>query len=140
MGYYNSEIEKAVVLTLFLPLIISSGGNSGSQAATLIVRALAVGEVHLRDWWWVVRREVFSGVMLGLLLGTIGFLRIVIWRRFYIPLYRILVTCRLHRGDLVDRRGDMGYFVRISITNNFKAAWDSIRQPRRPLSSPRSST
>jgi magnesium transporter len=82
MGFYDKELKAAEVLVFFLPLIISSGGNSGSQAATLIVRALAVGEVRLRDWWWVVRREVYSGLMLGILLGTIGFLRIVVWSAF----------------------------------------------------------
>jgi magnesium transporter len=82
MGYYEGEIEKAVVLALFVPLIISSGGNSGSQAATLVIRALALGEVKLRDWWMVMRREVISGLMLGGLLGTIGFLRIAIWSTF----------------------------------------------------------
>jgi magnesium transporter len=82
MGYFQNEIEKAVVLALFVPLIISSGGNSGSQAATLIVRALAVGEVKLRDWWLIMRREIFSGVLLGLVLGSIGFLRIALWSAF----------------------------------------------------------
>lgn len=82
MGHFEGEIKKAVVLALFVPLIISSGGNSGSQAATLIVRALAVGEVKLRDWWRVMRREILSGLVLGLVLGTIGFLRIAIWSAF----------------------------------------------------------
>ncbi len=82
MGAFESEIEKAVVLALFVPLIISSGGNSGSQAATLIVRALAMGEVKLGDWWLVLRREIFSGLLLGLVLGTIGFLRIAVWSSF----------------------------------------------------------
>ena len=82
MGFFEGEIEKAVVLALFVPLIISSGGNSGSQAATLIIRALALGEVRLRDWWMVMRREILSGLMLGSLLGTIGFLRIAIWSGF----------------------------------------------------------
>jgi magnesium transporter len=82
MGYYEAELDKAVVLALFIPLIISSGGNSGSQAATLIVRALAVGEVSLLDWWRVMRREIISGLALGIVLGTIGFLRIAIWSRF----------------------------------------------------------
>src|SRR4029453_10935886 len=67
---------------MFIPLIISSGGNSGSQAATLIVRALAVGEVRLRDWWLVMRREILSGLILGIVLGTIGFLRIALWSLF----------------------------------------------------------
>jgi magnesium transporter len=82
MGYFEAEIARAVVLALFVPLIISSGGNSGSQAATLIVRALALGEIELRDWWSVLRREIASGTILGLVLGTIGFLRIAIWSLF----------------------------------------------------------
>ncbi|QEH34107.1 Magnesium transporter MgtE [Aquisphaera giovannonii] len=82
MGFFEAEISKAVVLALFVPLIISSGGNSGSQAATLIIRALALGEVRLRDWFLVVRRELLSGLLLGLILGTIGFLRIALWSAF----------------------------------------------------------
>jgi magnesium transporter len=82
MGYFQHEISRAVVLALFVPLIISSGGNSGSQAATLIIRALALGEVKLRDWWRVMHREVLSGLLLGLILGTIGFLRIALWSAF----------------------------------------------------------
>lgn len=82
MGYYGSEIRRAVVLSLFVPLIISSGGNSGSQTATLIIRALALGEVRLRDWWLVLRREILSGLMLGPILGAIGFLRIAVWSQF----------------------------------------------------------
>src|SRR6187401_291394 len=79
MGYFQDEIAKAVVLALFVPLIISSGGNSGSQASTLIIQAMAVGEVSLTDWWRVMRREVLSGLMLGSILGLIGMLRIFIW-------------------------------------------------------------
>jgi magnesium transporter len=82
MGFFEDEIAKAVVLALFVPLIISSGGNSGSQASTLVIRALALGEVALRDWWRVMRREVLSGLGLGLILGAIGFLRIIIWSEF----------------------------------------------------------
>jgi magnesium transporter len=82
MGFFEDEIAKAVVLALFVPLIISSGGNSGSQAATLVIRAMALGEVRLRDWWRVMRREVFSGLALGAILGSIGFLRISIWSAF----------------------------------------------------------
>jgi magnesium transporter len=82
MGFFEKEIERAVVLALFVPLIISSGGNSGSQAATLVIRALTLGEVTLRDWWRIMRREVFSGLALGSILGGIGFLRITIWSMF----------------------------------------------------------
>ncbi len=80
MSHFEGEIERAVVLALFVPLIISSGGNSGSQATTLVIRAMALGEVQLRDWWRVVRRELATGVALGTLLGVIGFLRIVLWQ------------------------------------------------------------
>ena len=83
MGLFEAQIERAVVLALFVPLVISSGGNSGSQAATLVIRALALGEVGLRDWWRVMRREVLSGLALGSLLGTIGFLRIALWSTFF---------------------------------------------------------
>jgi len=83
MGFFEEEIAKAVVLALFVPLIISSGGNSGSQATTLIIRAMAVGEVMLRDWWKVMRREVLSGLTLGTILGAIGFLRIAAWSTFF---------------------------------------------------------
>ena len=79
MQYYAAEIERAVVLALFVPLIISSGGNSGSQATTLIIRAMALGEVRLRDWWRVFLKEVLAGLGLGLILGGIGFLRILLW-------------------------------------------------------------
>ena len=79
MGFFADEIARAVVLALFVPLIISSGGNSGSQATTIVIRAMALGEVALRDWWQVMRREVFSGLTLGIILGTIGFLRIAVW-------------------------------------------------------------
>jgi len=82
MGYYEAEIDKVVVLALFIPLIISSGGNTGSQAATLLIRALAVREVSLTDWLWVLRREIVSGLALGLILGSIGFLRIALWSTF----------------------------------------------------------
>jgi len=82
MGYFEKEIERAVVLALFVPLIISSGGNSGSQASTLVIRALALGEVKLRDWWRVARREIYSGLALGAILGTIGFFRITAWSLF----------------------------------------------------------
>ena len=82
MSYFEDELAKAIVLSLFIPLVISSGGNAGSQAATLVIRALALGEFRLRDWWKIMRRELAAGLMLGVILGIIGFLRIVIWSRF----------------------------------------------------------
>jgi magnesium transporter len=80
MGHFEAEISKAVVLALFIPLIISSGGNSGSQATSLIIRAMAVREVTLRDWWRVAGREVPSGLALGGILGLVGFTRIMLWQ------------------------------------------------------------
>ena len=82
MGFFEREIARAVVLALFVPLIISSGGNSGSQASTLVIRAMALGEIGLRDWWRVVRREIVSGLALGSILGSIGFMRITLWSLF----------------------------------------------------------
>ncbi len=82
MGYFEGEISKAVVLALFIPLIISSGGNSGSQATSLIIRAMALREVTLGDWWKVASRELPSGIVLGLILGSIGFIRIMLWQKF----------------------------------------------------------
>jgi magnesium transporter len=81
MAFFEEEIARAVVLAVFLPLIISSGGNSGSQASTLVVRAMALGEVRLRDWWRVAGREIVTGLALGLILAAIGFVRIVVWER-----------------------------------------------------------
>ncbi len=79
LKYYEGELAKAIVLSLFLPLVVSSGGNAGSQAATLVIRALALGEFRLRDWWRIMRRELVAGLALGLILGVIGFLRISVW-------------------------------------------------------------
>jgi magnesium transporter len=83
MGFFEKEIARAVVLALFIPLIISSGGNSGSQATTLVIRAMALGEVRLRDWWRVIRREVVAGFGLGCVLAVIGFTRIVTWEALF---------------------------------------------------------
>src|SRR3989449_6638211 len=80
MTYFEKELASAVVLGLFIPLIISSGGNSGSQASTLVIRAMALGEVSLRDWWRVIRREVAAGLTLGCMLGAIGITRILVWQ------------------------------------------------------------
>src|SRR5580704_12083128 len=82
MGYFEAEISKAVVLALFVPLIISSGGNSGSQASTLVIRAMALGELRLSDWWRVAGREILSGLALGTILGVVGFARIALWSAF----------------------------------------------------------
>lgn len=79
MGFFEGEISKAVVLALFLPLIISSGGNAGSQSSTLIIRAMALGEVKLKDWWSIFKREILSGLSLGCILGAVGFARVSIW-------------------------------------------------------------
>lgn len=87
MGYFDAEISKAVVLALFVPLIISSGGNSGSQAATLIIRAMALKELTIKDWWFVMRREILSGLTLGFILGSIGFVRIEVWQNLHLYNY-----------------------------------------------------
>lgn len=96
MGHFEGEISKAVVLALFIPLIISSGGNSGSQASSIIIRAMAVGEISFRDWWRVMRKEISSGFVLGLILGAVGFLRISIWQELHWYNYGehwLLVAC-----------------------------------------------
>ena len=82
MGYFEAEISKAVVLALFLPLIISSGGNAGSQSSTLIIRAMALGEVHLKDWWRIMNKEIITGFSLGVILGIVGFARVSVWSMF----------------------------------------------------------
>lgn len=87
MGYFEDEIQKAVVLALFIPLIISSGGNTGSQASTLIIQAMAVGEITIANWWRVMRREITQGLMLGFVLGIIGFTRVVIWSKILPNVY-----------------------------------------------------
>jgi magnesium transporter len=79
MGYFEHELQRALVLSLFIPLIISSGGNSGSQATSLIVRALAIGELGLKDWWRVLYREFGAGLALGVVLGLIAIIRIGLW-------------------------------------------------------------
>ena len=124
MGYYEGAIAKAVVLALFLPMIISSGGNSGSQASMLIIRAMALGEVTLRDWWRVMRKEVVAGVMLGCVLGTIGFLRVAVWAQFsdvYGPHY--MPDCP-YRGDCARWSGALG------VALGFNAAF-FVAPPRR---------
>lgn len=102
MAYFNDEIAKATMLAMFIPLIMSSGGNSGSQASTLIIQAMAVGEVHIRDWWRVMRREILSGLVLGTVLGMIGFTRIAIWHEL------------MHNGILQDIYGP--HWLRVALT------------------------
>ena len=139
MGYFEKEIARAVVLALFIPLIISRGGNSGSQATTLVIRAMALGEIRLRDWWRVVWREVVVGLGLGVVLAVIGFLRIVIWDGLfhtYGPQYLIVgatVACSLVGVVLFGTlAGSMLPFV-------LRRLGSTPPAPRRP-SSPRWST
>jgi magnesium transporter len=87
MASYELALEKALVLSLFIPLIISSGGNTGSQASSLIIQALTVGEVTLADWWNVMKREIISGLMLGAVLGIIGFVRVALWSQIFPEVY-----------------------------------------------------
>ena len=89
MQFFEAEIETATVLALFIPLIMSSGGNSGSQASTLIIQAMALGELTVTDWWKVMRRELVSGFLLGIILGSIGFLRILFWQQLHIYDYGV---------------------------------------------------
>ena len=86
MVFFQDDISKLVTLALFIPLIISSGGNSGSQASTLIIRALALGEITIKDWWKIVRKEISTGLTIGLILGLIGFIRVALWQ-YFTPIY-----------------------------------------------------
>jgi len=82
MSFFEGQLAKAVILALFVPLIISSGGNTGSQASTLIIRAMTLGEITFRDWWRILKKELAIGLTLGIILGLIGFLRIALWSTF----------------------------------------------------------
>lgn len=113
MGKFEAEIAKAVMLSIFVPLVISSGRNSGSQASMLIIRAMALGEVTLQDWWRVMRREIISGLLLGTVLGTIGFIRISLWAELFPFLLRTLIVDR-HNGRAFTRRHRLvGIFIRL---------------------------
>jgi magnesium transporter len=83
MAQYEEAIEQVLVLAIFVPLLISSGGNSGSQAATLVIRAMALGEVQLRDWFRVVRRELAAGAALGAILAALGLARVLVWEGLF---------------------------------------------------------
>ena len=118
MGFFEQEIAKAVVLALFIPLIISAGGNAGSQATSLIIRAMSLGELSISDWWRVMRRELATGLMLGLILGIVGLLRILLWSQLY--------------------PGEYGeYYWRIGLTVGFSlvgiALWGSLCGSMLPL-------
>ncbi len=105
MGYFEDEIAKAVVLALFIPLIISSGGNSGSQASTLVIQALATGDVKIADWWIIFKREIISGLLLGGSLGLLGYMRVVFWQLIFPGIY----------GDHVHRIGMVVGFTLLGI-------------------------
>jgi len=98
MGHFEEELSRAIVLSMFIPLIISSGGNSGSQASTLVIRAMALGEVDLADWWKIIKREVLSGLSLGLILGTIGFFQVLFLSQFISALDKYLIPIGLTVG------------------------------------------
>ena len=108
MGYFEAEIARAVILALFVPLIISSGGNSGSQATTLVIRAMALGEVRLRDWWRVIRREFATGLALGSILAAIGLVRILLWQFLFDAYGEHYFLIALTVGVESGRRGDVG--------------------------------
>jgi magnesium transporter len=94
MEHFEAELAKAVVLALFIPLIISSGGNSGSQASTLVIQALAIGDITISDWWTIMKREIISGLLLGTVLGIIGYTRVLVWHSIvpevYGPHYQLI--------------------------------------------------
>ena len=125
MGVFEKEIAKAVVLALFVPLIISSGGNAGSQAATLVIRALALGEVALGDWWRIMRREILAGLALGAILGTIGLVRITVWSAFSGRLRAALAARRGHRRRGARRHRLVGHADRLAAA--FLAAAPRLR-------------
>ena len=135
MGFFSAEIERAVVLALFIPLIISSGGNSGSQATTLVIRAMALGEIRLRDWWRVIRRELAAGLTLGAILGVIGISRIFLWhalRGTYGPHY---LSRGAHDRMQSGRSGDVRYHRGIHVALSCSDAAGSIPQVHRLPSS-----
>jgi magnesium transporter len=123
MAFYNDEMAKVIILTNFIPLIISTGGNSGTQASTLIIQAMALGEVRVSDWWRVMRREILSGLMLGTILGGIGLLRITVW------------SVLMHHGIMTDIYGI--YWMKIGFTVFFSligvVLWGSLIGSMLPL-------
>ena len=112
MSYFENEIAKAVILAVFVPLIISSGGNSGSQATTLVIRAMALGQIRLGDWWRVLRREMIVGCCLGAIIGVIGLCRILGWAGLFSFLWRSLSTDRRHGWFQPDWYRRLGQYCR----------------------------
>jgi magnesium transporter len=123
MAFYNEEMAKVIILTNFIPLIISTGGNSGTQASTLIIQAMALGEVKLNDWWRVMRREILSGLMLGTILGAIGFLRITLW------------SFLMHQGVMTDIYGIHWILIGITVSLSLVGVvlWGSLMGSMLPL-------
>ena len=123
MAFYNDELAKVIVLTNFIPLIMSSGGNSGSQASTLIIQAMALGEVTLADWWRVMRREILSGFTLGLILGFIGFCRITVW------------SFLMHHGIITDIYGLHWILIAITVSCSLVGVvlWGSLTGSMLPI-------
>lgn len=123
MAYYNDEMEKVIILTNFIPLIISTGGNSGTQASTLIIQAMALGEVELKDWWRVMKREILSGLMLGTILAIVGFVRIATW------------SYLMHQGIMTNSYGP--HWVLIGFTVSFSligvVLWGSLMGSMLPI-------
>ena len=123
MGFFEKEINRAVVLALFIPLIISSGGNSGSQASTLVIRAMALGEVKLRDWWRVMRREIMSGLFLGVVLGTVGFLKNIRMVGFFRYLRAALDFNCCYCFFFVNWSCSLGNIIRFNASVYIKKVW-----------------
>ena len=123
MAYYNDELAKVLILTNFIPLIMSSGGNSGSQASTLIIQAMALGEVALADWWRVMRREILSGLVLGGILGLIGFSRIVLWHTL------------MHHGVFKDIYGPNWFLICLTVSFSLVGVvlWGSLTGSMLPI-------
>jgi magnesium transporter len=123
MAFYNEEMAKVIILTNFIPLIISTGGNSGTQASTLIIQAMALGEVKLNDWWRVMRREILSGLMLGTILGAIGFLRITLW------------SFLMHQGLMSDIYGVHWILIGVTVSLSLIGVvlWGSLMGSMLPL-------
>jgi magnesium transporter len=123
MAYYNDYLAQAIILTNFIPLIMSSGGNSGSQASTLIIQAMALGEVTLADWWRVMSREFLSGLMLGAILGSIGFMRITIW------------SVLMHHGIMTDIYGVHWFLIALAISFSLVGVvlWGSLSGSMLPI-------